>query len=736
MFVGDEARGSLTIQDGGRLVSGTGSNNHLSNQSHIGAFVAADGSIATITGEKSRWVHNGHLEIARFGGDATNPVELRVLDGGYGEFSYIFTTPNDGSRSKITVDGAGSKLKVRDARGDAGVVSPGFGDIRMVPSGSNGFSEIFVTDGGLLDIDTRLAIGQGTADFGGQAHVTVDGADSTLNVGNELIVGLSGTTASLTITDGATVNSGTNDSVVSPVRDSFISHTSGSATATVGAQAGMDTGHADATWNIEGNLYVAGNQASDNNGNSGVLNINPTGRVIVDGFVRVWDSGQINLNGGFLAFDSINLDDEGDIAGVPTLNFNSGTVRFRTSPGVTFDSTLLEQLLGDSPTLNAGQHLAANSVATLTGPLRLNGGALTAGTMAPASIAMIDFDAGQFTLTNDEFTVFNGQTFDVKSGLAINLPNDLLKVQLNAALNVLGSVSAEGGISNGQINAINATLTFGPTGLDSNGELNLINTVINGPVNLAAGSSVEVAGGATFNGSVTGPANFDGKGVVRFNDVYSPGNSPAAVGFGGGFELGATGNLRIEIGGTTPGSSNNNHAQVNVADTAMLDGTLTLALINGFTPTIGQVLTVVTADELVGDFDDWAGDVASIDSTTAIVPVVDPATDEVRLVVTAPGDANLDFKVDAGDLNTLALNWQQAVDDWFEADFNNDGFVNAGDLNLLAINWQVGVGANLAGAGAFEDAWAAALASASIPEPGVAGLIAIGLAGIATRRRA
>ena len=36
-----------------------------------------------------------------------------------------------------------------------------------------------------------------------------------------------------------------------------------------------------------------------------------------------------------------------------------------------------------------------------------------------------------------------------------------------------------------------------------------------------------------------------------------------------------------------------------------------------------------------------------------------------------PGDANEDGKVDAADLNVLALNWQQMVmDGWSEADFN------------------------------------------------------------------
>ena len=52
------------------------------------------------------------------------------------------------------------------------------------------------------------------------------------------------------------------------------------------------------------------------------------------------------------------------------------------------------------------------------------------------------------------------------------------------------------------------------------------------------------------------------------------------------------------------------------------------------------------------------------------------------------GDANLDGSVDAGDLNALALSWQDSVASWSGGDFTADGIVDAGDLNLLALNWQ------------------------------------------------
>jgi hypothetical protein len=52
------------------------------------------------------------------------------------------------------------------------------------------------------------------------------------------------------------------------------------------------------------------------------------------------------------------------------------------------------------------------------------------------------------------------------------------------------------------------------------------------------------------------------------------------------------------------------------------------------------------------------------------------------------GDANLDGKVNADDLNVIGLNWLQAVTGWCIGDFTADGRVDARDLNALAINWN------------------------------------------------
>ena len=60
------------------------------------------------------------------------------------------------------------------------------------------------------------------------------------------------------------------------------------------------------------------------------------------------------------------------------------------------------------------------------------------------------------------------------------------------------------------------------------------------------------------------------------------------------------------------------------------------------------------------------------------------------------GDVNLDRKVDASDLNTIAINWNTDAKQWSEGNVTGAG-VGADDLNAMALNWQseVAVAASL-----------------------------------------
>ncbi len=112
----------------------------------------------------------------------------------------------------------------------------------------------------------------------------------------------------------------------------------------------------------------------------------------------------------------------------------------------------------------------------------------------------------------------------------------------------------------------------------------------------------------------------------------------------------------------------------------------------------------------------------------------DATAKQVSVAYTWYGDANLDGQVDVTDLGALATNWQTS-NIWAGGDFNYDGFVDVTDLGALATNWQQGVG-NPLGPGSLESAMSAlGLGNSAVPEPATFGLIGIGLAAAASRRR-
>lgn len=87
--------------------------------------------------------------------------------------------------------------------------------------------------------------------------------------------------------------------------------------------------------------------------------------------------------------------------------------------------------------------------------------------------------------------------------------------------------------------------------------------------------------------------------------LFSPGNSPGIEDLET-FYQGADGTLLIEIGGLTPGNTNDSYDQINISGQATLDRTLQISLWNGFMPSEGDSFQILTYGSVSGYFDNFS----------------------------------------------------------------------------------------------------------------------------------
>ncbi len=105
---------------------------------------------------------------------------------------------------------------------------------------------------------------------------------------------------------------------------------------------------------------------------------------------------------------------------------------------------------------------------------------------------------------------------------------------------------------------------------------------------------------ALFYETVTGSGDFTGSGHKTILGVFDPGNSTALVSDEGDTTLGAGAELIIEIAGETIGTQHDHFA---VQGHLQLGGTLTLALLDGYTPEVGDSFDILDWGTSSGVFD-------------------------------------------------------------------------------------------------------------------------------------
>ncbi len=338
---------------------------------------------------------------------------------------------------------------------------------------------------------------------------------------------------------------------------------------------------------------------------------------------------------------------------------------------------------GSTIDINNGQTLRINSdqqTSTFNGQTSINGGSLV---LDQGGIELVDSSASilarDATIRAD--FLFNGGTIGFVGG------NSEVLTQNNAFFTNNGTV-----------------------GVSGDADLAVRGNFINlGEVQVAAGSSV------TLFDNASGDGNYTGSGDVVFLGNFQPGNSPAAVNFGGDVTLGTNSTLNIELGGLLNGSFDS----LQIDGAVNVDGDLVVTAIDGFQPLPGDAFTIIDADNLLGTFD-------GIIDTLGLTGLAFDITYTADAAILKPlrllnGDANFDGTVSI--LDFAVLRSEFGTSGRAASDFNLDGTVSILDFAVLRANF----GGSLQELAAM-DAWAA-----TVPEP--ASLAVVSLGGLLLRRR-
>lgn len=347
LFVDVSGTGRLTVSSGGSVASGADVN--------IGTSATSDG-MATVIGSGSTL---SSAATTRVGFSGVGQLDVhsggKVMTTGQGILGLL-----ENSQGTVNVDGDGSSWSIGDA----------------LVAGGNGTAAINVSNSGEVTVVGEAQIGIGS----GSGNVYVDGAGSKLTVSNLLFVGADGAgTGNLSISDGGMViseaagfvgtfneNSGTvtvdgNDShwqianvlAVGNEGTGEITVSGGGQITNFGvAQLGVEIGSSGtatvdgggSNWTSFDTLSVGGGDIA---GGSGQLTVQNGGRLDVDGTLKVLGTGNVDLTGGAINVDTVDLSDGGgfEIVGgnlkanhiVGNFVFNGGTL----SPGM--DGVLASQ---------------------------------------------------------------------------------------------------------------------------------------------------------------------------------------------------------------------------------------------------------------------------------------------------------------------------------------------------------------------------------------------------------
>ncbi|HOX57257.1 MAG TPA: hypothetical protein P5205_11480 [Candidatus Paceibacterota bacterium] len=157
-------------------------------------------------------------------------------------------------------------------------------------------------------------------------------------------------------------------------------------------------------------------------------------------------------------------------------------------------------------------------------------------------------------------------------------------------------------VNMGSLTTVGGNLTLGPNAPDTVVDMTSLTDYGCGTNEVTMtldGGTVQVTNGLTLctNGTLTGSATLDGS--VTNSGTIEPGSSPGSFNIAGSLVLLPGSRLRLELGGPEAGSQ---YDQLNVSNAVTYGGTVTVQLINGFTPSAGQVFQLINTPSRLGAF--------------------------------------------------------------------------------------------------------------------------------------
>jgi autotransporter-associated beta strand protein len=409
------------------------------------------------------------------------------------------------------------------------------------------------------------------------------------------------------------------------------------------------------------------------------------------------------------------------------LILKEGTWKIVASDGLPYNVPLADGLQADQVTLDGGTWQIGGNLGVTSarrGITVLSGGTIDtqgfnfgwAGPMAGSNVnavlnkvgsGMLRFTGVGPASSYNGIVNINEGTLRLDNGITMgSLATINLADVAGATLHVTGNQTigslAGGGSSGGNVTLGDITLTTG-----GNNKSTTFGGVISGPgaltktgtgtfklngTNTYAGVTTIAAGKISLDGAIAGSvivksgATLAGDGTiggtttVQSGGVLSPGNSPGTLHVGA-LTLNGGSTMQMELGAT-------NDAVI-VDGTATLGGTMAISIVSGFTPVVGQMLTLIDANSRSGMFS--SAQLPTFGNLTLDV-IYDSQSVFVKVVPILAGDFNADGTVNTADY----IVWRKGGSSYSQNDYDD---------------WQRNFGRSLPAGGSPSNAYS------NVPEP-------------------